>query len=419
MVEFPILEFLNQKKTHEGFITGPGGSGKTEMLINICNILNEAKINYRVVAYTNKAVEVINKRVPTAPTSTLHSWLTKRPGINSKAKHLKSLMISNQYGVPAPLQLLIVDEFSMVSEEDYADIGMLVDPDMEGDIKLYTLYIGDLAQLPPIKSVCPVYPAGNFWLKLTKIWRSNKQLQEPLQKLRDMIDDIESGIPEAEAIHYLHANESFIRNIDVVEAYKSFDSPNKVLLAYTNEAVQLHNAKLQGHDKVKAGDVIFDSTNKCSHIVKRILPNTPMLMELMYHTANGIIHKETKYNPLKTLMKLPFVQFIETENNINIPIIFGAYNNKIARENLGKILVNLNREGKDSSQAYKMYKCVNDYTSNVDFNHCITTHKTQGSEWDYVFIDSIDYQKCKNTLEKLKLLYVGISRAKVSCFLNN
>ena len=153
MVEFPILEFLKQKKTHEGFITGPGGSGKTEMLINICNILNEAKINYRVVAYTNKAVEVINKRVPTAPTSTLHSWLTKRPGINSKAKHLKSLMISNQYGVPAPLQLLIVDEFSMVSEEDYADIGMLVDPDMEGDIKLYTLYIGDLAQLPPIKSV--------------------------------------------------------------------------------------------------------------------------------------------------------------------------------------------------------------------------------------------------------------------------
>lgn len=419
MNTFPIAEFLAQTKTHEGFITGPGGSGKTEMLIDICNTLTAMKVNYRVVAYTNKAVNVISDRVPAAPTSTLHSWLTKRPGINSKAKHLKSLLISNQYGIPEPLQLLIVDEFSMISDEDYQDIGMLVDPDMDGSIKLYTLYIGDLAQLPPIKGLCPIFPHGKWWIKLTKIWRSNKDLQVPLQKLRDMIDDLEGGMPEEAVVHYLKSNPSFIRGADILTEYKECKSASKVLLSYTNEAVQSYNAHMQGHDKLKVGDTIFDSTNKSIRVVTKLLPHTPMLMELEYYTHMGIVNKDTKYNPLKTLMKLEFVQFVEFDSIINMPVIFGAYTNKLARENLGKILVNLNKEGKDSSQAYKVFKCVNDYTANIDFNHCITTHKTQGSEWDYVFIDSNDYSRCKNLLDKLKLLYVGISRAKVACYLNN
>ena len=408
---FDIKKFLEDKNESEAFITGPGGSGKTEHLIGIVKELNKLKIPYQVVAFTNKAVEVIQERVPNAPSSTLHSWLKKRPGINSEAKHLRTLITSKQFGKPEPLRLLIVDEFSMIDESDYFSIGELIDPNMTGDILLKTLYIGDLSQLSPIKGSCPIVPQGDYWTQLTNNYRTKNQLQDTLAILRDMINNEEFDT-------YLNQNNDFLRDRRIIQEYKENDSESKILLAYTNEMVQKINKLIQGYDIPKSGDIMFNnSTKEMVKLVRELDPDEVYML----HTPmkDVVLTEETKYNPLNTLKSLPYVRYYELEDGRTIAGIFGSYENKSIRSKLGTSLTEKNKAGKNSKKEYKIFKCVNDYVCVLDFGHCVTTHKTQGSEWDYVYIASKDYEKCLNRLERLKLFYVGISRARLKCYLDN
>lgn len=407
--EFPILDFLNQQYDTEGFITGPGGTGKTEQLIQIVKTLNLHRIEYLVVAYTNKAVEVISKRVPSANVSTLHSWLKKRPGINQKATNLRSLVISSQFGEPKPIKLLIVDEFSMIGDSDYFSIGELIDPNLNGKIHMHTLYIGDLSQLSPINGKCLITPSGDFWLNLTKVYRNDNDLQKPLAKIRLAIasgNDL-----------YIQENSNLILESNLADAYSKCASTSKILLAFTNKKVQEYNAIIQGYDMPKAGDIIFDHVTKVNRTILKVL-TTKDIDVIHTPRTNEVIDKYTKFNPLKTLLSLPYLNFYELDNGDVVAAIFGVFKAKTVKDHLGKVLIDKNAKGQDSKEAYKLYKTVTDYVFTFDFPYCMTTHKTQGSEWDYVFVDTIDYNVCFNYVEKLKLLYVGMSRAKQYCYIN-
>ena len=107
------------------------------------------------------------------------------------------------------------------------------------------------------------------------------------------------------------------------------------------------------------------------------------------------------------------------DSGLVIPGIFGSYNNKVIRERLGKALVEANKKELESKHLYREYKTVNDFVSQLDFTHCATIHTSQGSEYKNVYIDSQDLAFCRDTHEQMKLLYVGMSRAKELIYLSN
>jgi len=432
-----ITKFLKQNDELEAFLTGPAGSGKTTHLKGIVEQLNFQGVVYKVVAYTHKAKDVLIEKLPEdTDITTLHSWLKKRPGINSKATHLKALMTSNQHGKPEHLELLIVDEFSFVGEKDYMSIGDLQDELMltsytcnmcnndldDGEIcdicgskdiivnrikPLKVLYVGDLNQLSPVDGPAAVNPHEPFWEKLTTIHRTTSDISKPLKLLVDMIDQ---KIP----MKYLDATDNFLRRQDIDKLYKE-DNGEKIMLAFTNEAVQRHNIAIQGYKEPKPGDIINVSTLKLKLILKQVY------FEYMgaLQTINGIISTETKYLPVQYMNELKYIKFYEFTNGMTIAGIFGSYENKIIRAKLGKKLVNANKGNKDSRKFYREYKTINDYVAIMDFDHCMTIHKSQGSEYDNVYVDSVDLSKCFDKQEMLKLLYVAMSRAKNKIFLNN
>ena len=435
----------------EAFITGPAGSGKTTKLNEVVTILNELNINYLVTAYTHKAKEILISKLPEGTIcKTLHSWLKKRPGINSKAKHVAQLMTNHQQGKPEHLQLLIVDEFSFINEEDYLSIGELQDelnlthyycnscqkeiPDdieleHDGDIfgvcpycntqrmmievsipPIKVLYVGDLNQLSPVKGWSAISPIGPYWEQLTVVHRNTSDLLKPLSKLVDMIEG-------KTKTSYLKGNKDFIREVNIDEEYISNSNNDKIMLAYTNKAVQEHNIKIQGYSEPKEGDIIYIPTLRCDkrfiEFVDKLKPSDKLL------TPNGFIDWSTKYNPLKTLVEFPGIRFFRFEDGSIVPGIFGSYNNKLVRDKLGANLIAKNRAEEDSTKEYKLYKCINDYVSIMDFNHCMTIHKSQGSEFQFVYIDSKDLATCIDINERMKLLYVAISRGKSKVFMNN
>lgn len=414
-----MKDFINnflKSNSLEAFITGQAGSGKTTALKSIVDFLKENNINYKVTAYTHKAVNVLQEKLNDDNISTLHSYLRKRPFINEDALSIKYLMCNMQYGKPSFLTLLIVDEFSFVSESDYLSIGKMQDELILSDFKEYqegklkplkVLYVGDLNQLSPVKGYSAVLPKGDFWYKLTKIHRTDNSLVEPLSKLVNIIEGKEKA-------SYLKENDNFIRKSDILNEYKKYKSEDKVILAYTNKAVQTINAKIKGRDYPLAGDKIY--FNSFQDYFK-IVSIEDQVSEAV--TRLGLINDDTLYNPLNLLNRMKEVKFFLVEEGFYIPCIFGSFNYKNILDNYAKKLVSANKNMSiNSKKFYKIYKTLNDYVSCADFNYCLTIHKSQGSEYDAVFVDSKDLNNCSNLKEKLKLMYVAISRAKSKVFLN-
>ncbi|EFB5687901.1 hypothetical protein HGP87_001870, partial [Campylobacter jejuni] len=132
-------------------------------------------------------------------------------------------MTNKQYGRPDFLRLLIVDEFSFVSEKDYFSIGELQDelelmdlPEFkEGKLRpLKVLYVGDLNQLSPVKGYSAIEPYGKFWKKLTKVYRTDNDLINPLTILVNIIEG-------KEKLRYLEPTDNFIRKADIIKEYKA------------------------------------------------------------------------------------------------------------------------------------------------------------------------------------------------------
>ena len=223
---------------------------------------------------------------------------------------------------------------------------------------------------------------------------------------------IKGNIP----MEFLEPTDSFLRNQDIDNLYSNDLIDDKIMLCFTNKAVEEHNISIQGYKRPKPGDMMYCPSLK-KHVVLNSISDKCDINDLL-HTVVGIITKDTKYNPMKVLNSLSYVKFYDTDIGI-IPGIFGSYQNKLIRSKLGKSLVLLNKGGKDSKKVYKEYKAINDYVSILDFNHCMTIHKSQGSEYQHVYVDSKDLSICIDKQERMKLLYVAMSRSKDKIFLNN
>ena len=450
-----IDKFLNDPEELEAFISGPAGSGKTTSLIEVINYLNSKEVTYQVVAYTHKATEVLKSKLPpNTPISTLHSWLKKRPSLNTKAVNINNVIVSRQYGKPQPLRLLIVDEYSFIGEKDYWAIGELQDPNLipykcpkcnnidegleevfnttglaqcaqcgytydKGSLQkakayepLKVLYIGDEYQLQPVKDIAAVRPTGPYQITLSTIYRQdNSDLLAISRQVREMIA---TNTPTK-----LQPSEHFLRGVDIVNHYIDNSSPSKRLLAYTNLQVQYYNKLIeeQVYGAIQADDlanrVLYNYTIRSEVLVNsstRLTKDVELIDDIVACDNKTVVTRLTKFNPFDTLKKIvklyPSIPFYLLNTNKGLIVaILGTYNNKVARQDVNKKLVEANKMyGFDSTKSkkfYKMAKVLNDIVHKVDFNHCQTIHTTQGQEYDHIYIDIKDVTKAPNYLKLL------------------
>ena len=434
-----LEQFLNDENGWEMFITGPAGTGKTTQLRNIVKWLEENNISYVVTAFTHKACDVIKSKIKSDKVQTLHSFLKVVPMPNEETLSKRRVTQTAQVKKPNQVQLLIVDEFSMINEKDVARIEELQDPEYEGTPKMKVLYIGDLNQLPPVDGEACVYPKEPYWIKLTKVWR-----QEGNTGLLDTLTELNKMIQGEVKPHALEPNDSFIRNVDLVEKWKEVESDDKVILAYTNKKVQEYNFALKGSEPIM-DDIHFCPT---THWYVKYLGDTEEFNEILART--GIIAFGSKYRTLEylvdTLSEEHSVKFglwyIEELDEIAVmPYVFGHYNYKQVLELLSDNIIEVQKEIKTKynpasikhwakanshdnlarkrAKAWRDYLTFTECVVCIDHNIATTIHKSQGSTYDYVFIDGDDVYKCPDSSLYLKLLYVAMSRARNKIFLNN
>jgi len=122
---------------------------------------------------------------------------------------------------------------------------------------------------------------------------------------------------------------------------------------------------------------------------------------------NSQINKKFLESSLKALITNKNIKFIEGMDSKVYPVILG-----VGKANI--VLKEAKRKAVENKKHFKdVYALGRAYV--MDYSFATTVHKSQGSEFDVVFIDKADIQK--SILNKYyetyaRLMYVAISRAK-------
>lgn len=425
-----FIKFKQDKDAWDMYITGRAGTGKTTDLHDLVKYCIDEGIPYAVLAFTHKACGILREKLPVgASVDTLHKFLRKRPGINTEAVRKKSVNITVQSGTVEAPEVIFIDEYSMVGERDLMSVRELQDEDYDGCPELKAVWLGDPYQLPPVGDAESVIPDGKYAFTLTKVYRraDGNPLGTPIDELVSFIQGKQAAA--------LTTSANFVRGVDIVESYIECKR-DKVLLAYTNRRVQSLNAEVQGYTEPRVKDRLFSPTTRHHYTYEGLVE--PYLVHQVDKPFGEPLPLNTKYNTLEHLIKMPDIYFAnctdESGEDMVFAFIFGHQSYKEHAEALMAEAVEANaaiekkhklksaiwaRQNPHDKMARRRVKAWRDYlTFNecvvcLDFAHAMTVHKSQGSTYDTVFLDSDDLSIAIKRDYKmyLRLMYVAMSRA--------
>lgn len=418
--------FMEDSEASDMFITGVAGTGKTTSLAEHVQYCIEHEIPYVVCAFTHKACGILRSKLPKgARVKTLHSYLAKRPTVNSNATKAEHIQSSKKVGATdQDVKVLFLDEYSMVGEKDFTDI-----VDAQDELQLKVIWIGDDHQLPPVGDTPAVVPYGKYQVVLTKQWRNDNPLQGPLSKLVSYIDG-------AKPARLSSVDGFFDRGRDIISEYLDDDMDDHVILAYTNQRVQELNQLVADRHWLEAGDRVFSPSTQHHYEFVRWV-DYPTYIDI--HFSKDVLQLGSKYKTLEHLMDAQLCKFMEVQDDdgeVKVwAVVFGHYDYKLAKEQLEIEAADSNKKiqdnsdgvsaaqwakanpktktSKDRARAWRNYLSFKDCVICVDFPFAMTVHKSQGSTYEHVFIDTDDIAICgaRDMKTYLKLLYVAISRA--------
>ena len=441
LVMYHISAFLLSEKENPTYILkGYAGTGKTTLVRALVKTLPSIGMKYVLMAPTGRAAKVLSN-YSGQPASTIHrriyQAMTFPDGsmriVRSENKHKNTLFI--------------VDEASMIGEQKEFGSSSLLD-DLLGYVfsgeNCRLLMIGDTAQLPPVgntdspaldceylKSEFPITAAT---YELTEVKRQalesgilynatdirqllSQNLYEyalPLFHLQGF-DDIQKIEPETfeEMLHNAFANTS---------------DNEAVIVCKSNKRANMFNQAIRGRILNIEGEI---ATGDKLMVVKNNYYWTEG-NEAMNFIANGdmaeirkIKHFEDMYGFRFADVELSFTDYPD-QPNLEAKILLDTLNSNspsLTEEENRRLFTAIEEDYMDIPNRRDRYKEMkkNPWFNalQVKFAYALTCHKTQGGQWNSVFIDSSLNQKETLEVEDLRWLYTALTRAQERVYFVN
>lgn len=440
-VLYHLAAFLLSRKDNPTYILrGYAGTGKTSLVMTLVRTLPSIGMKYVLMAPTGRAAKVLSNYTG-QNASTIHRRIYQAKTFPDGS--VRITRAENKY----KNTLFIVDEASMIGEQHEFGTASLLD-----DLLSYVfsgercrlLLIGDTAQLPPVGSAespalnCNYlkaeFPITAATFELTEVKRQAlesgilynatdiRQLlsqnlyeyQMPIFHIKGF-DDIKKIAPETfeEMLYNVFANSS---DNEAVIVCKSNKRANMF-----NQAIRGRILNIEG--EIATGDKLMVVKNNYFWADGN---------DAISFIANGdmaeirkIKHFDEMYGFRFADVELGFIDYPE-QPNIEAKILLDTLNSNSPsltedeNRRLHEVVEDDYMDIPNRSQRYKEMK-KNPWLNalQVKFAYALTCHKTQGGQWNTVFIDSSFNLKETLDVEDLRWIYTALTRAQAKVYFVN
>ncbi len=435
-----IAEFITNTDNNEIFVLkGFAGTGKTTLISTIVNNLVEINKKYVLLAPTGRAAKVI-ANYSNKPAFTIHKkiYFPKKGSGGGVTFTLQQNKHKNT--------LFIVDEASMISdvnsESKLYENGSLLD-DLISYIYSGTnckmLLLGDTAQLPPVNSdISPALDIDSLALHYDKEIK-HIELDEVMRQGEN--SGILTNATELRAILNEPFFDTFKFNLkgfkDVIRLTDGYDIQDAINSAYSNYSIEetafiVRSNKRANQYNQQIRTKILDKENELStgDFLMVVKNNYFWLKESdeAGFIANGDIVEVLEIFNIQELYGFQFakvkIRMIDYPNQIPFETVLIL--NTLTSESPSLTYDESNRlyqevmkdyEGETKYKKFQKVKANPHFNAlQVKFSYSITCHKSQGGQWNTVFIEK-PYLPEGIDRDYIRWLYTAITRAKNQLYL--
>ena len=438
-----IADFFEGTINGMFLLNGAAGTGKTYLVSKLVQYLLDQNQQIAFCGPTNKSVKILRHACGINNTklqyATIHSILGLRENIDGFGKQTFTRLPGAKCNLES-YKYLILDEASMLDDSIFR---MLLDYVQGYGLKI--LFVGDAAQIPPVNHSASIpfdekaqskYKIGIA--NLTKIVRQNEG--NPIitfaHYIRNRVDgqiyipqDAKNLVSDQGNVNFIRSNHD--QNLDKIaellqsyfasETFKTNSDYAKVL-AWTNNAVNKYNeiiryitygdinSKITKAEKLIMNRPIVDKKSKVT------LLNTNDEVEVSKYTINDEYvnfkgNKLTVYNATVEYNSF-FGAQLETKLKIIHESSEARYNEFL--ELLRKDALREKQGSFNATKKWKEYYHFQSQFADVNYNYCITCHKSQGSTYDNSIVLWDDIQTNRKQKEMNQIFYTACTRPRTN-----
>jgi len=436
-----LSEFIFDKSKNSLYLLkGFAGTGKTTIIGTLVNNLWKAKKSAVLMAPTGRAAKVISN-YSGKEAFTIHKkiYFPRK----DKSGSVKFVLQPNKH----KKTLFIVDEASMIpdtpGESKLFENGSLLDDLMQyvySGHQCKLLLIGDTAQLPPVK--LDLSPALNentlnlnynkevIKLELDEVVRQEQDsgILVNATKLREELSD---EFPESFKFN-LEGFSDIIRLVDgyeimdaINDAYSSLGNEETAIIVRSNKRANLYNQQIRSRilfqeNELSAGDYLMvvknnyfwlKPTSEAGFIANGDIVEVLEIFKI--EELYGFRFAEVKVRMVDYPRMRPFETVLLLDT-------IDAETPSLPYEESNRLYQEVAKDFEDEKSNYRKFlKIKNSKHFNalqVKFSYAITCHKSQGGQWNTVFVEQ-PYLPNGISKEYLRWLYTAVTRAKEKLYL--
>jgi hypothetical protein len=427
-------------------IEGAAGTGKTHLIAQIAEQLNQANIEYYLLAPTGRAARNLATRlggISEKNPTTIHAFLYERTESDGDFSEASQFKIKSS--IIAQNAVIIIDESSMLSNQNLNDpllkfgSGFLLDDLIKFiDIKntcRKIFFVGDSYQLPPVnekESITLDIDRLKFFSdkKIEKITLNQTYRQKSDSNILKISNTLSTLINSDNFLQIpIESNHDDIMDIALDEALDQYMWTYKeksIFIAYTNAEAHIINQKFRERSCFST-----DSIEKSERLILTrscwINENKLYNGDFLYVTSVG--SEESRPTSIKdenqsVIINLKFltVSLFNPQNNTHFTCKILSHrlwheSPEIEKNELRALIVDFRKrhphlKPKTKEYAKEIKADPNFNALHVKFGYAITCHKAQGGEWDEAYISLYRPQNDLKTEGGFKWLYTAITRAR-------
>ncbi|MAH82139.1 MAG: ATP-dependent endonuclease [Flavobacteriaceae bacterium] len=436
-----MSEFLNSPKKDKIFLLkGYAGTGKSTLVAHLVKQLHKFNFKSVLMAPTGRAAKVISN-YSNKNAYTIHKQIYYPR--NEKGAGVKFILKSNN----SKNTLFLIDEASMISDNKeqskFFENGSLLNDLIQyvsSGVNCYLVLVGDIAQLPPVNlNVSPAlseqelknnYNKNVTSLTLTEVVRqlSNSGILFNATTLREFLfnevyNNFSFKINNFKDIHRIQDGEELLHILD--NSLNEFGIEQVVFIVRSNKRANLYNQNIRKkilslESSLSVGDQLMVVKNNYFWIKPESQAS---------FIANGDIIVVDSINKLNEIYGFKFAEI--TARLIDYPemssfetVVFTdtltSNSPSLTYEENQLLYSSVKEDYKNEKSSFKKFlKVKNNPHFNalqVKYSYSITCHKSQGGEWDRVFVEYPYLPEGPNK-DFFRWLYTAITRAKKELYL--